>query len=358
MDLIADFAKQLVEQRIQIDQGRKVKGSISTDTLPKFRHIDARSIEDAVSWLKTYGSSAAVIAGGTDLLRELKRRSRPTQPTVLVNLKTIKPRLDSIEECASSLRVGSLATLYCLETSELLNRKYNILVQAAHTTRALQYRTMATLGGELCQQVRCWYHRAGGNAYFCSRKGGASCYALEGDNRYHGIFGSGVCVAACPSDTAPALVALRARVKTASVSGERLIPVEEFFTTVGNVLSVDEIVTEVQVPIPEADSRSCFIKFGVGNKFGRTLVSVAMVARMDGRLWREARIVLGAVSPVPWRAVHAEQLLQGMEVTGGTAETVARIVAKDASPLAMNAYKVGMVEAIVKQAILEISKPA
>ena len=79
---------------------------------------------------------------------------------------------------------------------------------------------------------------------------------------------------------------------------------------------------------------------------------------MDGRLWREARIVLGAVSPVPWRAVHAEQLLQGMEVTGVTAETVARIVAKDASPLAMNAYKVGMVEAIVKQAILEMSKPA
>lgn len=358
MDVIEAFSTKVSAQPLWLEEGQKIKGIVSTDTLPKFRHIDAESIEDALFWLKTYGSSAALIAGGTDLLRELKNRSRASQPAILINLKTIKPSLDYIEESASSLRVGSLVTLHRIETSDVLKKKCHILAESSHATRALQYRHMATLGGELCQQVKCWYHRASGNAYFCTRKGGSTCHAVDGDNRYHSIFGCGVCVATCPSDTAPALVALRAKVKAVSASGERFIPVEEFLTTVGKVLSVDEIVTEIQIPIPEADSRSIFWKFGLGNKFGRTLASVAIMTKLEGRICKVARIVLGAVSPVPWRAVDAEQLLLGKEITPATAETVARAVTMDARPLSMNAYKITMVEAIVKHAILEIAKQA
>lgn len=333
---------------------RKAKGIVSTDLLPKFEYINARSIEEAVFLLKTYEGRATLIAGGQDLLRELKGRVRPARPKVLINIKSVKPRLDYIQERATDLAIGSLSTLHNIEKYPLINQKYNVLAQAAHATRALQYRNSATIGGDLCQQVRCWYYRASGNAFYCLRKGGKECYAIDGDNRYHGIFGSRVCPATCPSDTAPALLALGAKVKIVGALAERTVPVGEFFTPLGNILGPDELLTEVQIPFPEPGSRGVFMKFGLGNIFGPPIVTVAVVAELQDKLCKSARIVLGAVSPLPWRAVKAEQGIVGERIDEGSAESAAQTAVEDASPLSMNAYKVDIAKALVKRAILRI----
>ena len=351
-----DFSvnEKVDEEFPPLELSRRAKGIVSTDHLPKFEHINAESIEEAVSLLKTYEGRAALIAGGQDLLRELKGRARFAQPQVLVNIKSVKPKLDYIQERATGLTIGSLATLHHIEDSPLVNLRYNVLAQAAHATRALQYRSSATIGGDLCQQVRCWYYRSSRNAFYCLRKGGKECYAVEGDNRYHGIFGSRVCPATCPSDTAPALVALGAKVKIAGALAERTVPVGEFFTPLGNILRPDEVLTEVQIPFLEPGCRSVFMKFGLGNIFGPPIVSVAVVAKLEGKLCSRARVVLGAVSSLPWRAVRAEQVLVGDRIDEGSAESVAQAAVEDASPLSMNAYKVDIVRALVKRAILGI----
>lgn len=355
MAILESFDINVAEEIFSLEQARKVKGIISADFLPKFEHINAETIDEAVFLLKTYGGRAAIIAGGTDLLSELKNRVRPTQPKVLINIKSISPRLDYIEEDNTCLTIGSLANLHSIETNWLIQRKYSILAQAAHATRALQYRNMATTGGELCQRVKCWYYRASGNAFFCYRKGGDKCYALDGDNRYHSTFGGEVCFATCPSDTAPALVALDAKVKIVGVLGERIIPLEEFFTPLGNTLGTDEMITEVQIPIPEPDSRGIFLKFGLGNIFGRTIASVAVMVRVDKEVCRSARIVLGGVSPVPWRTIRAERILVGKRITSDIAESAARVAIEGATPLSMNAYKVDIVKTLLKRAVLGIA---
>jgi len=356
MRLIERFDTSIFEPALWLETERKVKGIISTDRLPRFEHINAESIEDAVFLLKTYESRAAIIAGGTDLLRELKNRVRPAQPKVLINIKTVRPKLDYIAESATCLKIGSLATLHDVETSPLINKKYGILARAAHATRALQYRNIATIGGDLCQQVKCWYYRASQNAYFCYRKGGDKCYAVDGDNRCHSIFGGEGCFATCSSDTAPALVALDAKIKIVGTSGERTVPVEKFFTRLGNILRPDEIITEIQIPIPEPNSISAFLKFGVPNKFSPAIAGVAVVARIQNNLCQNASIVLGAVSPVPWRATAAEEMLVRKRITRERAESAAQVATAGITPLSMNGYKADIVRTLVKRAILEMAQ--
>ncbi len=333
-------------------------GMVSMDALPKFELVNAESIAEAIFLLKTYEGRVALIAGGQDLLLQLRGRVRPTQPRVLVNVKSIRPKLDYIRESAAGLAVGSLATLHDIETNQLIKEKYSLLARAAYATRVRQYRNVATLGGDLCQQVRCWYYRASGNAFFCQRKGGEECHALEGDNRHHGIFGSRVCPATCPSDTAPALVALGASVKMVGDGGERTVPVGEFFTPLGNVLEPDEVVTEVQIPHLEPGSRGVFLKFTPGNIFDRAIVSVAVAAELPDGLCRKVSIVLGAVSPAPWRAVQAEQVLTGESINEAVAARAAQAAVEGAAPLSMNAHKVDIAKALVKRAILGMASPA
>jgi len=318
--------------------------------------IDTNQVEEAVFMLKTYGEKAAVMAGGTGLLRELKRRVQPTQPQVLVNIKSIvQPKLGYITEDTAGLRIGSITTLHNIETDELIRRKYNLLAEAAHVSGSPQYRNMATLGGDLCQHVRCWYYQASGNAFLCRRKGGDKCYAVDGDNRYHAIFRNGDCYAVCSSDVAPALIALGAKVKITGIPGERTIPLEDFFTPLGNVLQPTDILTEIQIPTPEYNSRGSFIKVGVRNQFDLTVASVAVLITIADDLCSNANAVLGGVSPAPWRAVKAEDRLVGASISKKLAENVAQAAIEGATPLHMNAYKLDIVKALIKHAILELA---
>jgi len=332
------------------------KSVISLDSLPRFQHINAETIEEAIFLLGTYGERAVVIAGGTDLLRVLKSRSQPTKPNILINIKSIsQPKLDYIEEDVTGLKIGALTVLHNVESDELIKEKYSMLAQAAHVAGVPQYRSMATIGGDLCQHVRCWYYRAGGNAFFCYRKGGDICYALNGDNRYHAILGGKDCFAVCHSGIAPALVALNAKVKISGTSGDRNIRLEDFFTTLGNILKSDELLTEIQIPTLRPDSRGIFIKFGLRNAFDTAIASVAAVVTLEDGVCSSVRIVLGGVGSIPWRAVEAEGILVGKEISKDRAESAARVAVERATPLSMNTYKVDVVRNLVKRAVLALT---
>lgn len=331
-----------------------ITGIVSTDYLPKFEHFSPKTLDELFVLVKRYGPKAVILAGGTDLLRELKSRVQATQPEVLINIKGISdPGLSNVADDGAGLVLGSMVILNTIERNELIRGKYSLLAQAAHTVGGPQIRNMGTLGGNLCQHVMCWYYRASGNAYFCIRKGGRKCDAVTGDNRYHGIWGAKGCFAVCPSTLAPALIALGATATVNGTSGERTVPVEEFFAPLGNVLEPGEILTQVRVPAPSPGSRQVYKKFGLRNTFDISIVSVAIAMTVKGKVCNSASIVLGEVSPLPRRAVEAERLLKGQTITQARIEDAAQAAVEGAKPLRMNAYKLDIARALLRRAINE-----
>ncbi|MDO9348103.1 MAG: FAD binding domain-containing protein, partial [Anaerolineales bacterium] len=153
----------------------------------KFTHINATSVDEAVSILRRYGSKASIIAGGTDLLGKLKDESMSSYPEAVVNLKTI-PGLDFIRQEGDVLKIGALTRLADIAADPIVQSRYAALAEAALRTASTHLREMGTLGGNLCQDIRCWYYRNPNNRFPCLRKSGGRCYALEGDDRYHSIF--------------------------------------------------------------------------------------------------------------------------------------------------------------------------
>jgi xanthine dehydrogenase YagS FAD-binding subunit len=189
------------------------------NTLETFEHINASSVEEAVSALGQNGGKAAIIAGGTDLLGSLKDRILAEYPKSLVNIKTI-PGLDYINEEGGTLKIGALARLIDIAADTTVKTKYAALAEAAGRVGSPHLRSMGTLGGNLCQDTRCWFYRARDNHYYCFRKGGTLCFAQVGSNKFNAILGGQVCFAVCPSDTAIALTALNATI----VTSKRTIP--------------------------------------------------------------------------------------------------------------------------------------
>ncbi len=314
-------------------------------------HFNARSIEDALSLLRLK-KEAKIIAGGVDLVGLMK--NRVMIPGALVNLKTI-PDLDYIKEEAEGLKIGVLTTLKDIETSAIIKARYSILAQAAHSVASPHVRNMATIAGNLCQEVRCWYYRRPpfvGPTYFCRRKGGDRCFVPDGANHFHAIIGGGPCFAVCASDMAPALVALGAQLRIAGQNGERTIALEEFYTPLGNILKPDEIITEVIVPAPKPGVRQRYLKFRVRKTIDFAISSVAAVIGVEDGVVSDARIVLGGIAPMPYRAMDAEEAIIKKQITDAVAEAAARAALSSVKPLSSNAYKVPITRALVKRAIM------
>jgi len=322
-------------------------------TMKKFAHFDASTVEEAVTLLKRYQGGANLIAGGTDILGKMKDRILPVYPEALINLKTV-PGLDSIEEEASMLKIGPLAILEDIAHNSIVRKKYAALAEAARRTASPHLREMGTLGGNICQDIRCWYYRHAENRFPCLRKGGGRCYALEGDTRYHSIFGGSVeegCIAVHPSDTAPALIALDARIKTSrrSIRAEDFFQVEVSKTT---VLDKDEIVTEIQMPEPVEGSKSSFFKFALRKSIDFPIVNCAtMITQSAGKV-AAARICLNAVYVKPYRALKAEEAIIGKKINEANAEAAGDAAVSAAKPLADNAYMVQIAKIMVKRAVL------
>lgn len=322
-----------------------------SSVIKNFLHFDPKTVSEAVSLLGRYGKKARIIAGGSDLLTVLKDRIKPEQPEVLINLKSI-PGLDYIKEDTGGLKIGALATLDDIENNSIVKSKYGVLAQATRAVGVWQTRSMGTIGGNLCQEVRCWYYRSPRNFFYCFRKGGALCFAVGGDNRSHAILGGAVCFAVCPSDMAIALVALDASVKAVGSGGERTIKLSEFYTVLATALKPDEIVTEVQVPALKPGTKGTFIKFRTRKAFDFAIASVAAVITTEAGSVSDARIVLGGVAPFPYRATKAEDALRGKAISDSTAEAAANAAVAEATPLSMNGYKIQVTRALVKRAIL------
>ena len=253
-----------------------------------FKHMQATSADQAAK--EAASGKAWVMAGGTDLLGTLKDEIFPEYPETVIDLKTIEG-MDAIEEDGDALRIGALAKLSDVAENELVKTYAAALAQAAGRVASPTIRHMGTIGGNVCQMHRCWYFRVPDDRFHCRRKGGATCPARIGDNRYHSIFGDdNGCFAVSSHDTAPALVALGATV----VTTKREVPAEEFFGAHGhrsNVLEDGEVVKEFRVPKAE---KSAFQKFALRKSIDFPVVNCA-VAATGG----ETRVVLGGVHPAP-----------------------------------------------------------
>jgi xanthine dehydrogenase YagS FAD-binding subunit len=261
--------------------------------------------------------------------------------------------MDHIKEEEAVLRIGALAKLDQIATSPIVNEKYNALAQAARSVGSPQIRNMGTIGGNLCQDVRCCYYRASpwcGPSFICLRKGGRVCYAVTGDNRYHSIFGGKKgCFAVCPSDMAPALVALNAQVKTS----KRTAKLEELFHhSTCTILDTDEIVTEIVVPNPSGGTKSTYIKFALRKAVDFAIVSVALVLTVNGGACEDVKIVLGGVAPNPWRPKAVEDSIQGKSIDERIAEAASAATVAKAIVLSDNRYKVHIAKTLVKRALL------
>jgi xanthine dehydrogenase YagS FAD-binding subunit len=310
-----------------------------------FKHVNAKSLAEAGTAVA--GGKATVVAGGTDLIGQLKDNIlHPAYPATLINIKSI-PGLDYIKEEAGVLKIGATTRLADIAANPTIRKKYAALAQAALKVATPHVRDMGTLGGNLAQLHRCWYFRKPENRFNCIRKGGTTCFAMTGDNRYHSIFGAvNKCIAVHPSDTAPALIALNAKV----VTNKRTIEAENFFDVKfpGNtVLAADEIIREIQVPAPPAGAKSAFLKFAIRKSIDFPIVNCAVLVGGGA-----PRICLNAVAPKPYRAVKAEAAIAGKPVNEANAAAAGEAAVADAKPLTATRYKVQIAKTLVKRALL------
>ena len=319
-----------------------------------FAHINALSVEQAVAALVKYDGKARLNAGGTDLFGLLKDEFLPAYPAAIVNIKTVTG-LDYIREDKGILRIGAMARLADLARSPLLRERFGALAEAAHAVASPQIRNVATIGGNLCQDVRCCYYRYPrhiGGPIQCARKGNGPCLAVKGDNRNHAIMEGRRCFAVCPSDTAVALALFDAQLLVAGAEGERRIAVRDFYTPLGNRLGKDEMVREIEVPFVTGPVRQTFHKFTLRRPIDFAIVSVAVAFTVVDGVCTDARIALGAVAPGVHRAAEAEEFLRGRFIDTDTAAHASELALTGARPLNQNAYKIEIAKTLVKRAIL------
>jgi xanthine dehydrogenase YagS FAD-binding subunit len=298
----------------------------------------------------------AALAGGVDVLDLAKQNI--AMPNALVNLKGLK-ELGGIEVRPSGeLRLGATAKLSEVAEHPAVRAKFTALAEAAGEAATPQIRNLGTVGGNILQRPRCWYFR--NPDVNCLKKGGDKCYAIGGLNRYHSILGGGPSYIVHPSNLAPALIAFRASAKIVGPGGERVVELEKFFTlpTVDprreNLLKPGEIITEVIVPAPPANARSVYLEAREKQSFDWPLVSAAVVIdRTPGaKTIRDARVVMGAVAPIPWRSLEAETVLKSGALDESLARAAAEAALKNAQPMSDNAYKVVIAKVIVRRAIM------
>jgi xanthine dehydrogenase YagS FAD-binding subunit len=310
-----------------------------------FNHTNATSLAEISTALAD--GKTTIIAGGTDLLGTLKDNILRDYPSTLINIKTV-PGVDFIKESGGMLKIGAATRLADIAGNATIQKKYTALAQAASRVATPHVRDMGTIGGNIAQLHRCWYFRKPENRFDCKRKGGKTCFAMKGDNRYHSISGAeGGCMAVNISDTAPALIALDAKV----VTDRRTIDAEKFFAVKkpGNtVLEQDEVIKEIQVPAPPKGARSAFIKFAFRKSIDFPIVNCAVM--IGGK---DPRICLNAVAPRPYRAAKAEAAVKGKKITEKNAAAAGEAAVAEVKSFPKAAmFKKQIAKTLVKRAIL------
>jgi xanthine dehydrogenase YagS FAD-binding subunit len=318
-----------------------------------FAYARPASVADALRLHAERPAASLYKAGGIDLLDRLKEHL--DQPERVIALDGI-PEHGRIELGAGGLRLGAGVTLAGLAEHAGVRAQYAALAESARDAASPQIRNQATLIGNLLQRPRCWYFRD--SSLVCIKKGGATCYAIAGDHRYHAIFGGGPSFIVHPSNCAVALLAFGAALEIESLRGRRSAALADFFTlpTVDvqreNNLAAGELVTAVTAPAPASGTRSAYLEVRERAQFDWPLAAVAAVLELDGKTVRAARIVLGAAAPIPWRSEAAEQALVGATLSDQVARAAGAAAIRGATPLPGTRYKLPIFETLVARAIL------
>jgi xanthine dehydrogenase YagS FAD-binding subunit len=322
--------------------------------LPTFNYVRAKSVADAVRQLTLPG--ARVHAGGTDLLGCLRDGVFTAQ--TLVSVSGLKELKGISIPPAGGLRIGALTPNAEVAAHKAVNEQYRALAQAAAAVASPQLRNQGTIGGNLCQRPRCWYFRGD---FHCARKGGDTCYAMAGENQYHCIFGGDKCYVVHPSDTAPALIALGAKVRIAGPGASRVVPVASFFVgpaksiTTETVLAKNEVVTDILIPPAEDGLKSAYRKVRARGAWDFALAGVALALLVKGGTVARARVVFSGVAPIPWRSEAVEGAITGKALTPDVVAAAAEAGVKGAEPLEKNGYKVPLLKGVITEALLAMA---
>jgi xanthine dehydrogenase YagS FAD-binding subunit len=295
-------------------------------------------------------------AGGIDLLDHLKEHL--LEPPRLVDLKTIPGLSQIVADRDGTLKIGALATLAQVAASPAVRASHPALARACGEAASPQIRNVATIGGNLLQRTRCWYYRL--ESYKCFKKGGDTCFAVAGENRYHVLFGGGPVFAPHPSNAAVPLVAYGASFVLDGPKGGRVVPAGDFFllpaqdATRETVLEPGELLKEIRVP-SAARWRSAYYEVRERAAFDWPLVSAAIALEVSGGVVRDARVVLGQVATIPWRSAAAEQALVGKAVGPAAAEAAGKAAVEGAQPMSDNGYKVDLAATLVRRTVASLA---
>jgi len=317
-----------------------------------FSYVNAANEKEAISALSSERGRILPLAGGMDLISLMK--DYVAQPERLVNVKNLDRRIQRLPD--GSMRIGAAVTIAELVAHAELSKAYPAFVQAAEEVGTPQIRNAGTVGGNLNQRPRCWYYR--NEEFNCLKKGGSRCFAVDGENQYHAIFGDGPCHIIHPSSLAVPAIALDARFRIAGPSGEREVSAAEYFVMPDKnmfgetILAPNELLTHVTLPPPRGARNATYeVRFKQSHDWPLAAASVALT--VSGQTIKAARVVLGAVAPIPWRSAAAEAALAGKPLTEETANLAADAAVTSAKPMSRNAYKVRIARTAVKRAIMK-----
>ena len=318
------------------------------------------SVEEAIQLLSKHGTEAGVYAGGTDLLIRLKNRLEQA-PTYLVDIKKIDNLRYIKEDAQGGVAIGTATKLSELAESELVSKKYPMLVQAIQMISSPELRNASTLGGDLLQEVWCQYLRGG---YSCWRNGGYICYGAIGDNSYyHSAMGGRLCYAVYPGDAATALIAFDARVKLATPAGVKELSVEQLVPgdmmvdgrIQSHVVRFNEILTEVVIPPPKPGLRASFEKLRPRGVWDFAMASLAMSLDVRGKTIDDARVVFGGISGKPLREKTVESFLRGKTLDASLSDPAVSIALANAAPLKYNSTKIDMAKGLLASGLTKLS---
>jgi xanthine dehydrogenase YagS FAD-binding subunit len=327
--------------------------AVIRDVMPAFDLLQPSSIADAQKLLQQQGSDGWVLAGGMDSFDWLKDRIK--KPKVVVDLSGVA-ELKGVRSTADGLEIGAMTTLTEVVEHPLVKQKYKLLADSAELVASPQIRNQGTIGGNVTQDARCWYYRAG---WPCYRAGGNICYAdtPEGRNREHAILHAERCVAVNPSDTAPALIALDAKFVIRTRKGDRVIDAEDYFIgpdidiTSLHILQPGDLLTAIRIPSAWAGAQFYFEKVRDRNVWDFPLLNVASAMFVSGNNIERIRIAVNGAAARPLRLKAVEDSVRGKPANAATGEIAGKLAVQGAVPLQFNAYKIPLMRNLVKRAI-------
>ena len=327
--------------------------AVIRDVMAAFELYQPNSVADAQKLLEQHGSNAWVLAGGLDSFDWLKDRIK--KPKIVVDLSGIE-ELKGIRTTSDGIEIGAMTTLTEVVTNPIVRQQYGLLAHGAELAASPQIRNQGTIGGNVSQDARCWYYRAG---WPCYRAGGNICYAdtPTGRNREHAILHAQRCVAVNPSDSAPALIALDAKFVLRTPKGEQIVDAEDYFIgpdidiTRLHILKPGDLLTAIRIPPTWARAQFYFEKIRDRNVWDFPLLNVASAMRVSGNTIQGIRIAVNGAAARPLRLKAVEDAVHGKPATPATGEMAGRLAVQGALPLQFNAYKIPLMRNLVKRAI-------